>query len=60
MTPQMFEARLRYDLALAQLTRSIAESAIVPRSVAERLAALQEQRREVREALIAAQPTSRR
>ncbi len=56
MTPQMFEARLRYDLALSQLTRSIAESAIVPRSVTERLAALQEQRREVAESLVPAQP----
>ncbi len=56
MTPQMFEARLRYDLSLAQLTRSLAESAIVPRSVTGRLAALQEQRREVSESLVAAQP----
>jgi len=56
MTPQMFEARLRYDLSLAQLTRSLAESAIVPRSVTERLVALQEQRREVAESLVAAQP----
>jgi len=56
MTPPMFEARMRYDLALSQLTRSIAESAIVPRSLTERLAALQEQRREVAEALVPAQP----
>ncbi len=56
MTPQMFEARLRYDLSLAQLTRSIAESAIVPRSVTEQLTTLQEQRREVAESLVAAQP----
>jgi len=56
MTPQMFEARLRLDLSLAQLTRAIADSAIVPRSVTERLAALQEQRREVSESLVAAQP----
>jgi peptidyl-prolyl cis-trans isomerase D len=56
MTPQMFEARLRYDLSLAQLTRSIADSAIVSRSATERLAALQEQRREVAESLVASQP----
>ena len=56
MTPQMFEARLRYDMALSQLTRSIAESAIVPRSVTERLAAMQEQRREVAESLVPAEP----
>jgi len=56
MTPQMFEARLRYDMSLSQLTRSIAESAVVPRSVTERLAAMQEQRREVAESLVPAQP----
>ena len=56
MTPQMFEARLRYDMALAQLRRSIAETGIASRSSAERLAALQEQRREVQESLVAAQP----
>jgi peptidyl-prolyl cis-trans isomerase D len=56
MTPQMFEARLRYDMALAQLRRSISETGIAARSVTERLAALQEQRREVQEALVAAQP----
>jgi len=56
MTPQMFEARLRYDMTLSQLTRSIAESAVVPRSVTERLAAMQEQRREVAESLVPAQP----
>lgn len=56
MTPQMFEARLRYDMSLAQLRRSIAETGIASRSVTERLAALQEQRREVQESLVAAQP----
>lgn len=56
MSPQMFESRLRYDMSLSQLTRSIAESAIVPRGVTERLAALQEHRREVLESLVAAQP----
>lgn len=56
MTPQMFEARLRYDMALAQLRRSIAETGIASRGVTERLALLQEQRREVQESLVAAQP----
>lgn len=56
MTPQMFEARMRYDMSLAQLSRAIAESALVSRTVTERLAALQAQRREVSEALVAAQP----
>jgi peptidyl-prolyl cis-trans isomerase D len=56
MTPQMFEARLRYDMALAQLRRSISETGIASRNLTERLAALQEQRREVQESLVAAQP----
>jgi len=56
MTPQMFESRLRYDMALAQLRRSISETGIASRGVTERLAALQEQRREVQESLVAAQP----
>src|SRR5574341_773765 len=56
MTPQMFEARLRYDLSLAQLTRALTETAIVSRAGTERLAALQGQRREVQEALVASQP----
>jgi peptidyl-prolyl cis-trans isomerase D len=56
MTPQMFEARLRHDMALAQLRRSISETGIASRSVTERLALLQEQRREVQESLVAAQP----
>jgi len=54
MTPQMFEARMRHDMSLAQLSRALSETAIVSRSVTERLAALQAQRREVSEALIAA------
>jgi peptidyl-prolyl cis-trans isomerase D len=56
MTPQMFEARLRHDMALAQLRRSVSETGIVSRAVTERLAALQEQRREVQESLVAAAP----
>jgi peptidyl-prolyl cis-trans isomerase D len=56
MTPQMFEARLRHDMALAQLRRSISETGIAARSVTERLVALQEQRREVQESLVSAQP----
>jgi peptidyl-prolyl cis-trans isomerase D len=56
MTPQMFEARLRYDMALALLRRSISETGIASRSLTQRLATLQEQRREVQESLVAAQP----
>ena len=56
MTPQMFEARLRYDMSLSLLRRSISETGIASRGLTQRLAALQEQRREVQEALVAAQP----
>jgi peptidyl-prolyl cis-trans isomerase D len=56
MTPQIFESRLRGDLAQAQLNGAIGATAIVPRAVIERLEALQGERREVQESLVAAQP----
>lgn len=56
MTPATFEARLRQDLTLQQLNDAIRGSAIASRSVTERLAAIEGQRREVQEALVAAQP----
>jgi peptidyl-prolyl cis-trans isomerase D len=56
MTPKIFEARLRQDLAQSQLTSAIAATAIVPQALSERIEALQSERREVREALVAAQP----
>ncbi len=55
-TPAGFEAALRYDISVSQLTRSIAETAIQPRAVAERLAALESQKRELQEATIPAAP----
>jgi peptidyl-prolyl cis-trans isomerase D len=55
LTPAQFEARLRYDLALAQLTQAVADSAITPRSVLERLAALETEVREVSHARVPAQ-----
>lgn len=56
MTPQTFEARLRHDMALAQLTETVRGTAIASRTVTERLEAIQAERREVQEALVAAQP----
>ncbi|MGD9951237.1 MAG: SurA N-terminal domain-containing protein [Burkholderiales bacterium] len=56
MTPQMFEARLRQDIAQARLTGAVAGTAIVSRTVAARLEALQGERREVQESLVPAQP----
>jgi peptidyl-prolyl cis-trans isomerase D len=55
MTPAQFEARLRYDLALAQLSQAVGDAAIAPRTVIARLAALEAQEREVSEARIPAQ-----
>jgi len=55
MSSSQFEQRLRYDLVLQQLTRAVGESAIAPRSVAERLGAIEAQQREVAEVRIAAQ-----
>jgi peptidyl-prolyl cis-trans isomerase D len=46
-TPVSFEARVRHDLILQQLTDGYADSTFVPRTVAERLAKLAEQQREV-------------
>lgn len=56
MTPQMFEARLRHDLAQSQLTDAIAGTAIEPHALVERIDALLGERREVQESLVAAQP----
>ena len=55
LTPTQFEGRLRFDMALAQLSRAVAESAIVPRTVAERLVALEGQKREVADAAVRAE-----
>ncbi|MEK9719912.1 MAG: SurA N-terminal domain-containing protein, partial [Quisquiliibacterium sp.] len=49
MTEAGFEMRLRRDLATQALPEAANQSAIVPREVVNRLAALQEQVREVRE-----------
>jgi peptidyl-prolyl cis-trans isomerase D len=56
MTPQVFEARLRHDMALAQLSEAVRGTAIVSRSVTDRLEAILAERREVQESLVAAQP----
>ncbi|MCX7160891.1 MAG: SurA N-terminal domain-containing protein [Proteobacteria bacterium] len=52
LTPAAFESKLRYDVALSQLNRALAGSAIQSRAVSERLVALGEQQREVQESLI--------
>ena len=55
MSPAQFEMRLRLDLALQQLGRAVGDSAIAPRTVAQRLAALETQKREVAEVRLPAQ-----
>lgn len=54
MTPTMFDANARRQMALAQLTGSIQATAIVPRVVATRLSDLREQQRDVQELLFPA------
>ena len=53
MRPQDFRARLRQDLLLQQASGGLARSGFVSRTVAERLARLTEQQREVAYAAIA-------
>jgi len=53
MTPAMFEARLRQDMILQQISDGYGDSNFVPRTVAERLARLTEQSREVSQHAIA-------
>jgi peptidyl-prolyl cis-trans isomerase D len=55
MSPPQFESRLRYELALTQLTRAVGEAAISSRTVAQRLGALEAQRREISEHRILAE-----
>jgi peptidyl-prolyl cis-trans isomerase D len=49
MSPAGFEAQLRQDLTLQQLAGAIGQSGVVPHSVAERVLALQTEKREVME-----------
>ncbi len=49
MTAPGFESRLRSDLAIQALPDAVQASAMVPRTVRERIVALQEERREIRE-----------
>lgn len=56
MTPQGFESSMRYELTLQQVSNAVTESAIGSRTVAARLAKLLEEKREVAEALVPAQP----
>jgi peptidyl-prolyl cis-trans isomerase D len=49
MTPEMFDARMRRDMAIQQLAGSIQSTAFAPRSVAARISNINDQQREVQE-----------
>jgi peptidyl-prolyl cis-trans isomerase D len=49
MTPEMFDQRMRHDMAVQQLATSISQTAFAPRSVANRLSDINDQQREVQE-----------
>jgi peptidyl-prolyl cis-trans isomerase D len=49
MSPQIFEARMRHDMAVQQLAGSIQATAFAPRSVTSRLSDINDQEREVEE-----------
>lgn len=51
MTPAMYEARLRQDLARQQISSTIQSTAFAPKTVADRLSNLNDQEREVQELL---------
>ncbi|WP_312553318.1 SurA N-terminal domain-containing protein [Massilia sp.] len=51
MTPEMFDARMRRDMAIQQLAGSIQATAFAPRSVASRVSDINDQEREVQELL---------
>ena len=51
MTPEMFDARMRRDMAIQQLAGSIQGTAFAPRSVAGRISDINDQEREVQELL---------
>lgn len=49
MTPQMYEANLRHDLSVQQVTGAIESTAFAPKTIAERLSDLNDQEREIQE-----------
>lgn len=55
MTPAMYEAGLRHDLAMQQVGEAIQSTALAPKTVAERLSDINDQQREVQE--LAFKPT---
>ncbi|HEX5093797.1 MAG TPA: SurA N-terminal domain-containing protein [Burkholderiales bacterium] len=56
MTREGFEQRLRQEFLISQLVDAVSGTAVMSRSVAERLAEMLGERRELREALVSVQP----
>ncbi len=54
MTPAMYEARLRKDMALQQVNAAIQSTAFAPKTVASRLSDLNDQQRDVQELMFKA------
>jgi peptidyl-prolyl cis-trans isomerase D len=54
MTPDMFDTRMRHDMAVQQLAGSISQTAFAPRSVSNRLSDINDQERDVQELLFPA------
>ena len=54
MTPTMYEAQLRQEMALQQINAAVQNSAFAPKSLATRLSEINEQQREVQEQLFKA------
>ena len=54
MTPTMYEAQLRQDLALQQINAAVQNSAFAPKSLSTRLSEINEQQREVQELMFKA------
>jgi peptidyl-prolyl cis-trans isomerase D len=49
MTPQMYDANLRHDLSVQQVSGAIESTAFAPKTIAERLSDLNDQEREIQE-----------
>ena len=54
MTPAMYEARLRHDLLLQQVSNAVQSTAFSPKTVANRLSDLSDQEREVQQLMFSA------
>lgn len=52
MTPEQFDARMRFDLATQQLAQSVGATGFMPKSLLDRLIAVRDQQREIQPLLI--------